>query len=464
MPSFRTRSIVKNLVRSHGNALQTWLYLPLVLGAALITGCTSMGRPLMPTPTVYQQDPGANALFSQTPPERQTTDVELLYMTDRGPETDAESGLPYGEARSRALAFGTARVEMVPALTWPELEQQSRLQERTRKVNLALGPVEEIGRFPKESYGIEVTPVGLARSPTALAKHRDARGSFEALLQDRLAVSPSKEIVLFVHGFNETFATAAYTLAELCHFLGREHVCVLFTWPASASGGLLTSYTETTESATYAVGHLRKVIRMIGQTPGVEKVHLLAHSRGAALLLNAMREIWIETIAAGVAPAEALKTGHLVLMAPDIDEDVAAEQLIFFVSDPDMITRWPGDLAPEVLGGRLTIYSSPEDRALLVSRFLFRSRARLGQFDPKKGSPESMATLAKWGKLDFITFEGKRTDPFGHSYFHSNPEVSSDLVQLIRYDIKPGEPGRPLQPIGPVGWSFPQAEPPPASD
>jgi esterase/lipase superfamily enzyme len=44
--------------------------------------------------------------------------------------------------------------------------------------------------------------------------------------------SPTKEITLYVHGFNETFATATFTTAELCHFLGREPVCVLFTWPA----------------------------------------------------------------------------------------------------------------------------------------------------------------------------------------------------------------------------------------
>jgi esterase/lipase superfamily enzyme len=449
---------MKNPARNEASAVQTWLNLLLVLGVASITGCSSMGRPLMPTPIVYQQEPGASALFSETPPERQTTAVELLYITDRGPETDPESELPYGEARSRALAFGTAQVEMVPELSWTEVEQQSRLKDRTKTVDLALGPVEEIGRFPKESYGIEVTPAGPARSPAALAEHRDATGSFEALLQDRLAVSPRKEVVLFVHGFNETFATAAYTLAELCHFLGREHVCMFFTWPASASGGLLTSYTETTESATYAVGHLRKAIRMIGRTPGVEKVHLLAHSRGGALLLNAMREIWIETIAAGIEPVEVLKTGHLLLMAPDVDEDVAAEQLAFFVSDPDMFTRWPDDRVPEILGGRMTVYTSPEDRALLFSRILFRSRARLGQFDPEEVSSESMSVFTKWGRVDFITYKGQRTDLFGHSYFHSNPEVSSDLIELIRYDTKPGEPGRRLEQSGPAGWTFPETE------
>lgn len=51
---------------------------------------------------------------------------------------------------------------------------------------------------------------------------------------------------------------------------------------------------------------------------------------------------------------------------------------------------------------------------------------------------------AKIGGVDIIVYEGKRTDRFGHSYFASNPRVSADLVELIRYGTPPGAPGRPL--------------------
>jgi len=53
-----------------------------------------MGRPMMPMPTVYQQGSRASALFSETPPERQTLHVELFYITERAPETDFDSALP----------------------------------------------------------------------------------------------------------------------------------------------------------------------------------------------------------------------------------------------------------------------------------------------------------------------------------------------------------------------------------
>ena len=429
-----------------------------VLSVALLAGCaTDKGRLLMPTPVLYQQEPGRSELFAKTVPERRTTGVELLFITDRTTETNPESTQPYGEGRSRSLAFGTATVEMVSGLTWADLEYQSRLPERTKDVALELGRVKEVGRFPEEPYDFDVTSAGAVRSPTALKEHRRAKSEFQGLLGGQLRQSPSKDVVLYVHGFNETFETAAVSMGELCHFFGREHVCAIFTWPASASGNFVTSYTTTTESATYAVGHLAKTIRMIAQTPGVESVNLMAHSRGSALLLNAIRELGIETIAAGVVPLKALKIDNVVLMAPDIDLDVADQQMQVFSSNPDMFTRWRGNRYPRLIGGRWTVYSSPEDKALFVSRFLFRSRKRVGQLSIAELTGESTKAYAKWGQMDIIVYQGERA-ALGHAYFTTSPQVSSDLIQLIRYGASPGDPKRSLKKIGPVAWTFPGNE------
>jgi esterase/lipase superfamily enzyme len=287
-----------------------------------------------------------------------------------------------------------------------------------------------------------------------IKEHREVKAQFQDLMREQLRQSPRKEVVLYVHGFNETFASAAFTMGELCHFFGREHVCAIFTWPASASGGFLTSYTATTESATFSVSHLAKTIRMIAQTPGVDPIHLMAHSRGSAVLLNALRELGIEAIAAGVEPLKALKIDNVVLLAPDVDLDIAEQQMQLFVSNPDMITRWSGHRLPRFMSGRWTIYASPQDRALFVSRFLFRSRKRVGQLSLASATDESTRPYAKWGKMDIVVYEGERTDLFGHSYFLSNPKVSSDLIQLIRYGVTPGDPKRGLEKIGPVAWTF----------
>jgi esterase/lipase superfamily enzyme len=436
----------------------------LLLAVTLVGGCATSARPLMPTPTLYQL-PGGQPIFDGAPVTAQSRepDLDLLYITDRAPPTAAElearaddqAVLPYGQERARRIAFGSARVRVFPELSWETLREQSQLAERTREVNLELGEVRELGAFPEEPYRLHPTEEGkLLRDRGELARHEAAKESLQDEVQRRLVASPKKEVVLYVHGFNESFATAAYTTAELCHFLGREHVCTFFTWPASTTGNFLISYTTTTESGDFAVEHLKKSIRLLATTPGIEGIHILAHSRGTAVTLRAVRELGLETIAAGKEPADRYKILNLVLLSPDIDVDIAAQQISGFLSDPDLATVWPEGRLPRVLKGRLTIYSSPEDRALLISRILFRSRDRVGQLQPEDISPERQRYMAKMGRLDLITYEGAFTDAFGHSYFTSNPRVSSDLIQLIRYGTKPGEPGRELFKTGPITWRF----------
>ena len=99
----------------------------LVPSVALTAGCASKGRLLMPTPALYQQEPWSSRLFAETAPERRTPGVELLYITDRATETSPGSTQPYGEGRSRSLAFGMALVEIGPGLSWSDLEYRSRL-------------------------------------------------------------------------------------------------------------------------------------------------------------------------------------------------------------------------------------------------------------------------------------------------------------------------------------------------
>ncbi len=362
--------------------------IPTLLIVVLLGGCATGARQLMPTPTLYQQ-PGGQPVFDlgQSP---QGPDVDLLYVTDRAAQTEAEAEAadtapsPYGQERAPRIAFGSAQVRVVPGLDWETLREQSQLAKRTRDVNLELGEVQELGAFPDEPYQITRGDDGkMLRERAELARHFDAKAKLQGEIQRRLAQSPKREVLLYVHGFNETFATAAYTAAELCHFLGREPVCAFFTWPASSTGNFLISYTTTTESADYAVEHLKKSLRTIATTPGVEGLHILAHSRGTAVTLRAVRELGMEAIAAGKEPANLYKIKNLVLLSPDIDVGLAGQSMTGYLSDPDLVTVWPEGRLPRILDGRLTIYASPEDRALAVSQWLFRSRSRMGQLRPE---------------------------------------------------------------------------------
>jgi esterase/lipase superfamily enzyme len=430
----------------------------IVLLAAVIAlgGCAGKVRELMPAPANEGTLVGL-AQSSEVPEARRRSDVDLLFITDRARETAPEADLPYGEGRSRSLAFGSATVRLMPEMTWDELRQQSLSDPRTEQIAMELGSVRELGRYPEEPYRVRAGSQGVERDPVVLAQHDRAEDELQAEVQRRIQTAPSGQVMLFVHGFNETFATGAYTAADLCHFFGRRHVCAFFTWPAEVGGNPLFAYTQTTESAQFSVAHLKKTIRSLANTPGVEGVQLLAHSRGTAVLLNAYRELAIEAIVAGKEPAEALKLENLVLLSPDIDGDVASQQIEVFVSDPNLHSSWSKAAMPRFFRNRLTIYASPEDRALKLSTFLFRSSHRVGQLQPGDLSPNTQQVFSTLGVVDAIVYDGERTDKFGHSYFMSNPRVSADLVELVVNNTPPGTPRRPLIRTSKVTWAFPDS-------
>ena len=162
------------------------------------------------------------------------------------------------------------------------------------------------------------------------------------------------------------------------------------------------SYEKTTESALYSVGHLKKALRTLAQTPGVSGIQLLAHSRGAAVALLALRELSVESIAAGQEPAEAVKLENLILLSPDVDSEVASQQLEIFASDPGMTTHWREGRLPRFVRGRFTVYSSPSDRALGLSRWLFGSRSRVGQLGPENISEGYKELFFTTGNVDLI--------------------------------------------------------------
>ena len=91
------------------------------------------------------------------------------------------------------------------------------------------------------------------RAPAVVEAYEKAKQQLQGEIARRLAVARRKEVVLFVHGYNSTFESAALTMGELCHFLGRDFVCGIFTWPAGGQRGTLFGYNVDRESAEYAV-------------------------------------------------------------------------------------------------------------------------------------------------------------------------------------------------------------------
>src|SRR5690349_17188764 len=185
--------------------------------ACLLAGCASM-HPLMPTPVLYT-GPNARPVFTDAPNESRPP-LDLLFVTDRA-RGAGPGDPPYTSERSRSIAFGSATIEF------------------SKRETVELGKTTELGRFPAIPYELQETHDGMRRAPAVVAAHAQARERLQAEVASRLAEARRKEVVLFIHGYNESFETAASTMGELCHFLGRDFVCAVFTWPAGATGGRL---------------------------------------------------------------------------------------------------------------------------------------------------------------------------------------------------------------------------------
>ena len=411
---------------------------------------------MMPAPVLYTGE-HARPLFTNLAADRRTPPLDLLYVTDRAPATSPDDVRPYTAGRSRSMAFGWTTVDFGDGVNWDTLVAQSTVADRKVSIDLKLGQTTELGRFPPIPYEIARASAGIERASDVVAAHEAAKRRFEAELERRLAASPRKEVVLFVHGYANTFEDAALTMGELCHFLGREFVCAIFTWPAGGSKGVFFGYEVDRESGEFATDDLKKTIRMIADTPGVQKIHLLGHSRGTDLLATAASELSVEAYITQTAFARRFKIGNVVLIAPDLDIDVAPTKIWKVISDPDL--PYGKAPSPSFVGPppafQLTIYVSPNDKALATSGWLLGSLGRLGRIDVATVSPDTIAQARVLGAIDVIEVSGRNCF-ICHGYFVDNPSVSSDLIALLRYGLKPNDPGRPLIEVERPFWRVPR--------
>jgi esterase/lipase superfamily enzyme len=398
------------------------------LAIVLPAGCLQQEL-LVATPNLLRrQDP--ELVFAGTAPMAQGPDMEVLYVTDRD-TLEATDGPNYGHGRARRLAFGTATVALKPEPTWKELIADSTRE--TRKLSYALqrANCKEVGGFDPALDRLEPQGCGIQLAPAAVSDFLAQQRKFHSLLSDRLTHAAQKDVYVFVHGFNNTFDDAVFRAAEVWHFMGRAGVPVVYSWPAGYGG--LRGYAYDRESGEFTVFHLKYFLQMVASCPNVERVHVIAHSRGCDVAVSALRELHIACQARGQDTQAELKLENLVLAAPDLDQDVFMQRF----------------MAENLLRAakRTTIYTSTTDQALELADVVFASRRRVGALGPHDFSPQVRQVLAKLPNLQFIDCKVTHYST-SHDYVFAHPAALSDLILVLRERRGPGpENGRPLRSV-----------------
>jgi len=410
----------------------------------LVFGTVACAGPqLVPTPNLYL-DSEVNP-YADVPDEFRNNRVDVLYVTDRRRVDGEDKGtISYDYGRSASMAFGSALIRYSEDIAWDQLVRASRSRKRDVSLPVELVKIEEKGRFPPTpwQYDLELDASDrrIRFDPKVVAEHDRVSQLFLEDVRSRLAKTPKKEAFVFVHGYNNDFEHAVSVIAAIWHFLPRQGVPIAYTWPAGKGG--LRGYFYDRESGEYTIFHLKELLRILSSIEELDKVHLIAHSRGTDVLLTALREILIERGGVDYIPSGDRKLGNVIIAAPDLDLEVISQRVS----------------AEEIAGkiDRLTVYMSKTDEAIGMSTWLFVSQKRMGRVT-EADVPEAMRQRAK-SKIHeggALIDANVQSGFIGHSYFYSHPAVLSDLVLILRDDRAPGDAnGRPLVHRGRGFWEL----------
>ena len=223
-------------------------------------------------------------------------------------------------------------------------------QVRFARVDVSIPPGHEPGRIEASLPRPDPARHFMA---SRVVRHADA-ADFRADLARALARRPraEREALIYVHGFNNTFADGVFRAAQMGHDFEMPGVMVHYSWP---SGAKPLGYAYDRDSALFARDGLVALIEEVKRA-GAERVLLAGHSLGAHLSMEALRQIALKRGGVGGLVDSA------VLISPDIDIDVFRSQ-----------ARTIGALPQPFV-----IFASQRDRALALSARLSGEGNRLG--------------------------------------------------------------------------------------
>lgn len=179
-----------------------------------------------------------------------------------------------------------------------------------------------------------------------------ARAAFRADLAQDLARNQG-EALIFVHGFNNTFAEGTYRIAQMAHDLQLPGAFVHYSWPSAAEP---LGYAHDRDSALFARDGLEQLMQEI-TAAGARRIIIVSHSMGSALTMETLRQLAIRG-----SDRVLNRVKGVVLISPDIDVDVFRAQA----------------LAIDKLPQPFVVFTSRRDRVLQLSARLSGQTSRLG--------------------------------------------------------------------------------------
>ena len=207
-----------------------------------------------------------------------------------------------------------------------------------------------------------------------------------------------RDVLVYVHGFNQSFETAALDAARLSEGLEFRGETMLFSWPSKNS---LMSYMYDRESAMWSRDALEGMLDELIVDPSVGQVHIIAHSMGTMVAVEALRQLYDRR---GASMAH--RFGAIVLASPDIDMD----------SFTSSVARLGA------MSRKITVLTVANDRALGTMRDMAGGVTRVGIAE--KPRLEALGIRV----IDASDYDG---GGLNHDLFMTNAQVRQAIRRFI---------------------------------
>lgn len=185
---------------------------------------------------------------------------------------------------------------------------------------------------------------------------RNRQGGFNSIehkplqageLSDELSSGSDENIIIFIHGYNNSFEDAIFRAAQLKYDLQLSEPIIAYSW---ACHGKPWGYFKDESHAKIAGKRLAQMLNELGERTD-KKVSIIAHSMGAYCLANSLNNL-------------SVKLDKVVLLAADICQEQFSN--IYGVNFTQETKN-------------TTIYAAKSDRALQAAKLFRINPPRVGQ-------------------------------------------------------------------------------------
>lgn len=389
---------------------------------------------MIPTPTGVVE--GVAQPVDGIPRSELDDDIPVFLVSSRSLDGDNKGSDidPFGRGRNheRTPNLAIATVGVGDGLSSDEIYRETVTDVKRKKT-----------RFELKS--VELSPAVKGFDPSIITPEQLPRNnqSHPWITEIRRQVNddPERRIVVYVHGYNTHLITNTELAAEFFHYRGRKGAVISFEWP---SAGNILAYSEDKNRASQSTRLFRGVIAHLASKTGAEKIDIIAHSAGNPIVVNALRELrLVESDYSSAQLQEKYRIDNIILAAPDMD------LVVFFNAVYDRFY----DMANNV-----SVYASPKDKALMLSSKIFKDR-RLGRSigELEDWEERFLVAVDEIEMVDVSEAEAVHGGGTGHSYFHHNPWVSTDIGMFM--NGVPAASRGLLRTEGEVFWRFPEDYP-----